>query len=205
MKKILIFIIIISLAWIVGYLIFNRKKEIRNVPPKNGTIIIFGDSLAEGVGATAGNDLASWLQKKLGKTVINQGRAGDTTRDALGHLGEASRENPGTVIVILGGNDVLKKIPKDETFRNLEKIVTFFQDQGAAVVLVGVRSGLIGDGRGEDFETVAEKTSALYLSDILQDVFADQRFMSDPIHPNDAGYALIGERLSPVIADLYRD
>jgi lysophospholipase L1-like esterase len=66
-----------------------------------------------------------------------------------------------------------------------------------------VQSGIIGDGRGEDFAAVAEKTGAVYFPDILDGIFGDSRYMSDPIHPNDAGYARIAERLAPIVADLY--
>jgi len=203
MKKILFISGMIFLIGIVAYFIFEKKQKIKNIPPKNGTIIIFGDSLAEGYGSTQGNDLASLLSEDLGRPVLNYGKSGDTTRDALGRLSEAAEKDPGVVIIILGGNDVLKKISKGETFDNLRKITTFFQDNGAAVVLFGVRSGLIGDGRGDDYLAVAKKTGSYYVSDVLKDTFGDPKYMSDPIHPNDEGYKVIERRLAPIIINIF--
>ncbi|TAK95872.1 hypothetical protein EPO05_03170 [Patescibacteria group bacterium] len=203
MKRTLIIIVAVVLLGMAGFFIFRKAPEIKNVPPKNGTILIFGDSLAEGVGATAGNDLSSRLAAQLGKTVLNYGKSGDTTRDGLERMAVAANEDPGVVIIILGGNDVLRKIPQTETFQNLEKIVTYFQSNGAVVALVGVRSGLIGGGRDADFEAVAKRAGAVYVPDILRDVFGKPKYMSDPIHPNDAGYAVIEERLTPIVSDLF--
>lgn len=202
MKKMLF---IVGIVFLIGFLIFlflDKKQRVKNTPPKNETILIFGDSLAKGVGSTNGNDLAGRLSRKLNKKILNYGQSGDTTGNALERLPVAVNENPGIAIIILGGNDFLRKIPREETLLNLEKIITSFQDNGAAVVLVGVRSGLIGDGRGEDYSSIAEKTEAYYVPDILSGLFGDSRYMSDAVHPNDTGYALIEERFYPILIDL---
>lgn len=203
MKQILIVSGIVFLIAVGGYMFFGGKTDIQNVPPKNNTIVIFGDSLAQGVGSTDGHDLASVIAQKTGKAVLNRGRSGDTTRDALERVASVTDENPGVVIVILGGNDVLKKIPKEETFHNLEKMITIFHEQGSAVVLVGVRNGVVGDGRGADYEDLARNTGSAYMSDILNDVFGKRQYMSDTVHPNDAGYVIIAERLLSVITGLF--
>jgi lysophospholipase L1-like esterase len=72
-------------------------------------------------------------------------------------------------------------------------------------VLVGVRSGVVGDGRGEDYEALARETGSLYISDILQDVFGKREYMADTVHPNDAGYEMIAERIAPIIKQLYKE
>lgn len=204
MKNSIIVGSIIILIFVVGYVSFWRHPEIKNTPPKNDTIVIFGDSLVEGVGSTAGNDLVSVLQRGSDKKFINYGKSGDTTRDARDRTVDVLAEHAGVVIIILGGNDVLQKIPKEETFVHLETMITTFQDDGSAVILVGVRSGVVGNGRDADYKALADKTGALYVSDILKDVFAKRQYMSDAVHPNDAGYALIAERFMPIIASLFK-
>jgi lysophospholipase L1-like esterase len=203
MKKILIILSVVIFVSACAYFLLYKKVEIKNAPPKNEKIVIFGDSLAEGVGSSEGNDLASRIEKSLGKIVLNYGKSGDTTRGALDRLSEVSDEDAGVIIIILGGNDVLKKIPMEETFINLEKIITHFQDNGLVVVLVGVRSGLIRNGRGDEYETLAKKTGSVYISDILNGIFADARYMSDAVHPNNVGYEIIEKRFSPVLKSLY--
>lgn len=202
-KSIIIGIIAILVAGALYLYFFGEKVVIVNAPPKNKKIIFFGDSLVQGVGATAGNDLPHVVGSMMNADVINYGKSGDTTRDALERVHDAIVEDAGIAVVILGGNDVLQKIPKEETFHNLERIITGFQQQGSVVVVFGVRSGVVGDGRGEDYEMLAQKTGSVYMSDILRDVFGKREYMSDAVHPNDAGYAMIAKRLVPVLKDLY--
>ena len=204
MKKYIVIVIVITLIIFVGYFFFFHKGVIKNIPPKNEKVVVFGDSLVEGVGATEGQDFVSVMAHTTGKVVSNLGKSGDTTRDAMGRAADVVTENPGVVVIVLGGNDVLQKIPKEETFRNLEKMIDLFQNNGSVVVLVGVRSGVVGDGRGEDYEVLAQKTGSVYVSDILKDVFGKRQYMSDTVHPNDAGYAVIEQRLSPIVRDLFQ-
>lgn len=180
---------------------FSRDWEIKNYPSsKSGPVLMFGDSLVEGVGATAGNTLPDQLGKLLGTEILNYGVSGDTTRDGLARLGPALKENPKVAIVLLGGNDFLKKIPREETFQNLEKIVVAFQAQGAITVVVGVRSGIVSGGADKEYEALAKKTGSIYVSDVLSGVFAHSDLMSDALHPNDRGYQQIAERLTPLLS-----
>lgn len=191
------------LVLVGGYFIFVKNEKIVNMPPKNDKIVMFGDSLVEGVGATTGHDLANLIEQRTGRNVMNYGKSGNTTRDALERVEHAVAEEAGVVIIVLGGNDVLRKIPKEETFQNLEYMINSFQKSGTVVILVGVRSGIVGDGRGDDYRDLAKKKGAIYVSDILQDVFGRREYMFDAVHPNDAGYAVIADRLAPVVIDLF--
>ena len=184
---------------------FDREWDIKNYPStKSGPVIMFGDSLVEGVGATAGKTLPEQLGRLVGVTIVNYGMSGDTTREGLARLETAVAMNPKVVMVLLGGNDFLKKIPREETFANLEKIVTAFQQGGAITVVMGVRSGIISGGADEEYEALAKKTGAVYVSDVLSGVFANQDLMSDALHPNDLGYGKIAERLAPLLAKYLR-
>lgn len=179
---------------------FFTDPVITNYPSdRTGPVLMFGDSLVEGVGATAGQSLPEQLGRRAGTAVLNYGVSGDTTRDALAQLDTAIATRPRIVLVLLGGNDFLKKIPREETFRNLERIVTTFQEQGAIVFVLGVRSGLIGGGADAEYESLAEETGSVYVSDVLSGVFGRSELMSDPIHPNDQGYAIIAERIAPLL------
>lgn len=200
--------IVVILALLIGgglFWYFNQSWEIKNYPSAmNGPVVMFGDSLVEGVGATSGNTLPEQLGKKIGVKIVNYGVSGDTTRDGLARLDEALLVKPKVAIVLLGGNDFLKKIPRDETFQNLEKIIAAFQAHGAVTVVVGVRSGIVGGGADEAYEDVAERTGSVYISDVLSGVFAHPDLMSDAIHPNDRGYEKIAERLASILAKYLR-
>lgn len=198
----------ISLALVgAGFLFwyFSRDWEIKNYPStKSGPVLMFGDSLVEGVGATAGNTLPEQLGRLVGVPILNYGVSGDTTRNGLARLTPALEEDPKVAIVILGGNDFLKKVPREETFQNLEKIVTAFQSQGVITVVVGVRSGIVGGGADEQYEDLAKRTGSVYVSDVLAGVFAHTDLMSDALHPNDRGYRQIAERLASELRDFLK-
>ncbi|MBP9727763.1 MAG: arylesterase [Candidatus Moranbacteria bacterium] len=180
---------------------FFSDAPIKNYPSTSrGPVLMFGDSLVEGVGATAGQTLPEQLGRILNAPVLNYGVSGDTTRDALLRLNQAVAEKPRIAIVLLGGNDFLKKIPREVTFANLEKIVSAFQEQGAITVVLGVRSGIVGGGADAEYEDLAKRTGSVYMSDVLAGLFGRTELMSDALHPNDRGYAKIAERLAPLLS-----
>ena len=86
-------------------------SNITNFPPDAGPIIALGDSITFGVGATPGQNYVDELEKRLGVDIINAGVSGNTTRDALERLQrDVLSQNPSTVIVLLGGNDELRRV-----------------------------------------------------------------------------------------------
>jgi hypothetical protein len=127
--------------------------QIRNIRSAGETIICFGDRLTEGVGAGEGEDYPSALSRQLASPVVNAGRRGDTTADALERLSDTVlSKNPRLVIVLLGGNDFLRQRPRQETRKNLEEIVRRVQARGAIVAIVGMRLGLFTDEHAAIFE-----------------------------------------------------
>ena len=86
----------------------SNLDSITNYPPRSGPIIAFGDSVTAGVGASAGNDYVSQLERLAGVSIVNAGVSGDTTRDALARLNsDVLSRNPSVVLLWIGGNDVL--------------------------------------------------------------------------------------------------
>ncbi len=189
----------------LGAWYFLSDTPVTNYPNMNtGPVLMFGDSLVEGVGASVGQTLPDQLERLLKVPVLNYGVSGDTTRDALLRLNQAVAEKPKIAIILLGGNDFLRKIPREETFTNLEKIVTAFQGEGAITVVLGVRSGIVGGGADEEYEALAKRTGSVYMSDVLAGLFGRSELMSDALHPNDQGYTKIAERLALLLSEYTR-
>lgn len=202
-NKILVFGILGALILSAIFFIFGRDKEIKNYPSSGTHIIAFGDSLVQGVGATdENNNFVSLLSKKIGKPIINLGVSGNTTADGLERLDEIDRYKPKVVLLLLGGNDYLKKIPQETTFSNLEKIIKDLQGRGAVVILLGVKGSLLGDKFESSFEELSDKYSTAYVSNVLDGLFANSKYMSDAIHPNDLGYQMIANRVYPVLSEV---
>ena len=64
---------------------------------------------------------------------------GDTSAQALARLPALLAEHqPALVIVSLGGNDFLRRLPEADTLANLRRTVTAARDAGAQVLLVAV-------------------------------------------------------------------
>lgn len=182
------------------YFVFGGSTEIKNYPSKGKDIVAFGDSLVAGVGASGENtNFVSILSRRIGKPIVNLGVSGNTTEDGLARLNELDKYKPKVVILLLGGNDYLKKVPIDTTFSNLEKIIKNIQSRGAVVLLLGVRGGIVTDKFDEKFEELADKTGSAFVSNVLDGLITKQEYMSDPIHPNDTGYAKIATRVYPVL------
>lgn len=178
-------------------------EEVANLDASGRGIICFGDSITRGMGATSGNDYPSRLSELLGMPVVNAGVTGDTTGRALRRLEEdALGGDPRVVIVALGGNDFLRKVRKAETLRNLEAIVEGCVSRGVIVVLLHAKLGLFSDPYFDGIEEIAERYGAFLITNVMKDIFGNPARMSDQIHPNDSGYALLAERVAAGVGPL---
>lgn len=183
----------------------SPRPDIANRDSHGRTIICFGDSLTQGVGASPGRDYPSLLAAALGEAVINAGRSGETAAQALRRLErDVLERDPRLVIVEFGGNDFLHGIPLDETFANLEEIVRRIQEHGAMVVLVAVEPPLRGAASRQRYQQLARTRRAMLVPDLLAGVLANPSLRSDDIHPNDRGYEQIAQRMLTVITPLLR-
>lgn len=201
MRKIIAIILVVAIAAGALFFVFKKSPTITNYPSSGTTIIAFGDSLVEGVGATPGNDFPSLLSKAIGKPIINMGMGGNTSAQGLALVPSVTMKNPKVVIVLFGGNDFLRHVPIEETFKNIDAIVATLQRSGAVVVLLGVRGGILSDKYDEYFEEIAKNRGTLYVPNVLSGLLGRTEFMSDGIHPNSTGYARIAEKILPVLQE----
>ncbi|HEU4639854.1 MAG TPA: GDSL-type esterase/lipase family protein [Candidatus Binatia bacterium] len=184
----------------------ERFDTIRNVGSAGETIICFGDSLTEGVGAEPGEEYPTILSRLLGMRVLNAGHRGDTTARALQRVRTSVvAKNPRLVILLLGGNDFLRQVPTRETRENLKEIVRQIQAHGAMVALAGIKLGFFTDEYGPIFEETAAEFGAIYIPQVMKGIFNDTKLKSDQIHPNSAGYRLIAERIAQKIKPLLNE
>ena len=180
---------------------------VANLNSTGSRIVCLGDSITKGYGATPGNDYPSILSDLLGVPVINAGVNGDTTAGALARLRrDVLDQDPWLVIIELSGNDLVRRIPKIETERNLNQIVKRCIDHGAMVVLVHCKFGiLLSDPYLETHRTIAETQGTLLVENALRGIFGNPARSVDQIHPNDEGYALLAERVFAAVGPLLRE
>jgi len=194
---------------VTGVILFSvflfgcSHREIKNIDSKGKTIICFGNSLTSGVGASSGNDYPTLLAKHLNLRVINAGLPGDTTNGALKRIeSDVLDKNPLLVIVELGGNDFLHKMPRDETYRNLDKIIETIQDCGAMVAIMEIRAGFIMRDYARIYQKLAKANKAILIPDLLGGILTNPQLKYDYMHPNDEGYKFMTDKILKAIKPL---
>jgi len=166
--------------------------------PKSGPIVVLGDSLSFGYGAETNHGYIGVLQKRLGVEFVNKGVNGDTSKMALDRLQKDVLElKPALVIVELGGNDFMQKVPLDETFANLDQIISRIQAQQTPVLLIGVQNGLFGNQAGGRYRQLANQRRTGLVANALGDILTHPDLKSDAIHPNDQGYEKMADEVEP--------
>lgn len=206
MQKYFIYLLVGVLVIVGAYGLYMHfhQPTIKNYPSSGTDIVAFGDSLVEGVGATPGHDLVSLLSKDIGAPIVNLGRSGDTTADGLARINELDSYKPKVVILILGGNDYLAQKSMPEAFERLGKIIEQIQARGAIVLLVGIRLSLVVGNFDAQYHELEQKYQTAYIPNVLDGFYGKEQYMSDNIHPNDAGYAIIASRIAPTLQKLIR-
>lgn len=197
MNNITIAILFLIIALLVA--IFFKPSKITNYPSVGSSIVMLGDSLTYGVGASEGKDLPALLSKKIGMHVVNMGVPRETTGEGLKRVEKVIDTNPRVVLVLLGGNDYLQHVPQEETFRNIDEIVTTLQEFGAVVVLLGIQGGILSDSYASEFKKIAKNRGTLYVPNVLDGIIGHNELMSDQVHPNDDGYEIIAKKIYPVL------
>jgi acyl-CoA thioesterase I len=169
--------------------------------PTAGTqIVCFGDSLTAGTGAARGKEYPAQLSRLIRRPVINAGVPGDTTAEGLARLErDVLDRSPRLVLITLGGNDLKNGVSRDAAFGNLRQIVDRIHGAGALAIIGGIDIPLYGRGFDKAYKALAEETGAILIENILDDIMGNRSLMSDPIHPNDAGYAVMAERFQRAI------
>jgi acyl-CoA thioesterase-1 len=199
MKK-LIYFILAGLILLLGYKFLTSTHQDFSNGSVGEKIICFGDSLTHGTGASRGKDYPSQLSKMIFGPVINAGVPGDTTARALQRLErDVLSYSPDLVLITLGGNDLKNGIAKDVAFENLKIIVESIQERGAQVIIGGLHLPFRDRGFGRGYKNLADETGATLIPNILEGIMGNRKLMSDPIHPNDAGYQIMAERFYKVL------
>ena len=170
--------------------------------PFGTTVLAFGDSVTFGVGAASGEDYPSQLATISGWTLVNRGVSGDTSEGARARIADALSEvQPKLVIVEIGGNDFLRRVPEAQTRENIRNILQAVKQAGVPVVLVSVPhftliGALGGLSDAELYAVLAKEENVPLVPGVFASILDDPQFKSDQIHPNAAGYRKLAEGIA---------
>jgi len=175
-------------------------QPVTNPVPSGENIICFGDSLTYGTGAEESSSYPAQLERLLGTPVINAGIPGDTTARALQRLDDdVLSRAPRIVLITLGGNDFKNGVPLDDAFANLDTIARRIQQRGALVVVGGIELPLFGRELASGYRDLCQGNGAVLVPNIYEGIMGKRGLMSDRIHPNARGYAIMAERFQRAI------
>jgi acyl-CoA thioesterase-1 len=172
------------------------KQEIKNINSGGKNIVCFGDSITFGYGADPGEDYPSALRKMSSIPIINVGIDGDTTAEAVKRVKtDVLDRQPLLVIIEFGGNDFLRKVPLEESVRNIRQMVDLIQASGAMVAIADVSAGLFLREYSQAYARVAKEKQVIFIPQLLSGIITDPQKKSDFFHPNRDGYKIIAQRV----------
>ena len=188
------------LPFLLAFLLLTACGGPEPVILSGENIICFGDSLPFGTGAPRDRSYPAQLAEMVGQPVINAGIPGDTTAMALKRLEQdVLSKSPRIVLITLGGNDMKNGVDKKDAFKNLREIVETIQAKNALVVIGGVKLLFWDRGYEAEYEKLADETGALLILNVLKGLVGHNDLMSDTIHPNAAGYAIMAKKFHEAI------
>lgn len=162
----------------------------------DAVILAFGDSLTAGTGAGRDQDYPSRLESLTGRTVINAGVPGELSADGLRRLPALlDRHQPQLLILCHAGNDILRNRNRDQAAANLQTMIQQAQQRDIAVVLLGVPEPGLRLRAAAFYRDVAQAQGVPLLNDILAEILGNNRYKSDAVHPNAAGYERLAQHL----------
>lgn len=185
------------------------------------TVMFFGDSLTEGYGLA--NPDAEAYPALIGDKieeggiparVVNAGNSGETSAGGLRRADWLlSRISPDVFVLALGGNDMLRGTPTEETEKNLRAIFDRVRETApeATLVLAGLEAlpnlgAEYGDAYRELFADVAAEYDAAFVPFLLEGVAGEASLnQPDGVHPTARGQALMAETVWGVVGPLLAD
>ena len=187
----------------------NPKKplvtpQVKSDKPK---IIAFGDSLTAGFGLLEKESYPYLLQEKLKADgfdyeVVNAGVSGDTSIGGLERIDWVlEMDNVQILILELGGNDLLRRMPVDRMKKNLARIIEKAQAKKVKILFCGMLAPpSVGSQYQRDYQMVFPDLASQYkiefLPFLLEGVALDKDLnQADGIHPNAAGEKIMTDNV----------
>lgn len=170
--------------------------------PPGTKVLALGDSLTAPHGVTPEEAWPALLAGRTGWSVINAGVSGDTSAGALQRLPALLDEHqPQLVLVTLGGNDMLRRLPQGQTVANLGQMLALVKARGAKAVLLATPKPSIAGAvfnnlsAAEFYQQVAREHQVPLIEDALPEVLSNTDLKADQLHPNVAGHALLSKNI----------
>jgi acyl-CoA thioesterase-1 len=178
-------------------------------------VLAFGDSLFAGYGlASPEQSYPAQLEQALRESghnvrIANAGVSGDTTAAGLQRLAftlDSQPAKPDLVLLELGGNDLLRGLPPEQTRANLDAMLDELATRGIPVVLMGVQAPPnAGPQFQQAFDAIYPDLAKTYGAKLVpfvgSEVFTDAKLLQpDHVHPTQEGVGVLVDATADAIA-----
>jgi acyl-CoA thioesterase-1 len=180
------------------------------------TVLVLGDSLSAEYGLSRGQGWVALMENRaraahIDATFVNASISGETTSGGRSRLPALlTQYHPQLLIIELGANDGLRGLPVPAAEANLRAMVTMGQNQGAKIVLVGMRMPPnYGRAYTESFFTMYKRLATeqkTVLVPFMLEGVADkpELFQGDRLHPVAAAHPTILNTIYPAVLPLLK-
>lgn len=165
-------------------------------------ILAFGDSLTFGKGVTNDYSYPTVLANLTGLTVVNAGVSGELTEQGLLRLPNLLDEHqPDLVILIEGGNDILRNKDLSKTKNNLAQMIEVIQSHNVDVILIGVPQKSLFSKSAGFYQELADEYQLVFDDNIVSSLLKSPSLKSDSVHFNQQGYKELAERVYEILQE----
>lgn len=193
-------VITVTFAWALFWPTGSVSQPKLSPLAPEDVILAFGDSLTQGFGVDAGKGYPEQLAMLARRVVINAGISGETTAQGLVRLSKSLDEaGPALMIMLMGGNDILRGMSMDEARRNLATMIEMALSAGVQVVLIGVPERSLFFRSAPIYRELADRYDLVLEDELLADLLAQPSMKSDPIHLNAVGYREMALRIHALL------
>ena len=185
----------------------NKPLKTPQITSNKPKIVAFGDSLTAGFGLLEKESYPYLLQEKLkgdgyDYEVLNAGVSGDTSIGGLERIDWVlEQENVQILILELGGNDLLRRMPVDKMKKNLARIIEKAQAKKIKILFCGMLAPPnLGAQYQRDYQLafpdLASQYKLEFLPFLLENVALNKDLnQADGIHPNAEGEKIMTENV----------
>jgi lysophospholipase L1-like esterase len=177
----------------------GQQAKLPRLAP-DAVVLAFGDSLTYGTGANEDESYPAQLARMTGRRVVRDGVPGEESATGLARLPAALDEHrPRLLLLCHGGNDFLRRLPREQAAENLRTMIRLAKARGVEVLLIGTPEPGFTLTPAAFYAEIAKEFRIPYEGEVLGKILRDGSLKADQVHPNAKGYLLMAERVAALL------